>query len=91
MCTSVSQLFPCGIPSKTNHLSLFALEDESTLCGHSHTRNAHIVVTRVFSNASQMFNLSLHQINRLRAADKDSEWKVEEKRDEAKERVEDRQ
>lgn len=71
----ISQLFPCGISSKLNHLSLFALEDKSPLSGHSHTRNTHIVVTRVFSNASQMFNLSLHQINSLRAGDKDSKWK----------------
>lgn len=71
---SLSQLFPCD---KLNHLSLFALEDKAyTLWAH--TGNTHKVVTRVFSNASQMFNLSLHQITRLQAGDKDSEWKEEE-------------
>lgn len=40
-----------------------------------------------------MFNLSLHQINRLGAGDKDSEWKEEGRgqKDEEKERVEDKQ
>lgn len=64
----LSLLFSCGISSQLDHMSVFAL---SALYGHSHTRNTHIVVTRVFSNASQMFNLSLHEINRLGAGDKD--------------------